>query len=66
MSGVPGPAGMLLGIALWRSRAVWRWTAALVGLASLAQVPVHDRLERIRRPRDPHRPRYTGHKVPAS
>ena len=33
---------LLLGIALWRSRAVPRWAAALVGLASLAQVPVHD------------------------
>src|ERR1700691_4508389 len=31
---------LLLGIALWRSRAVPRWAAALVGLASLA--PVHD------------------------
>lgn len=33
---------LLLGIALWRSRAVPRWAAALVGLASLVQVPVHD------------------------
>lgn len=33
---------LLLGIALWRSRAVPRWAAALVGLASVAQVPVHD------------------------
>jgi hypothetical protein len=33
---------LLLGIALWRSRAVPRWAAALVGVASLAQVPVHD------------------------
>jgi Domain of unknown function (DUF4386) len=33
---------LLLGIALWRSRAVPRWAAALVGLAPLAQVPVHD------------------------
>jgi hypothetical protein len=33
---------LLLGIALWRSRAVPRWAAVLVGLASLAQVPVHD------------------------
>ena len=33
---------VLLGIALWRSRAVPRWAAALVGLAPLAQVPVHD------------------------
>jgi hypothetical protein len=33
---------LLLGIALWHSRAVPRWAAALVGLASLAQVPVHD------------------------
>jgi len=33
---------LLLGIALWRSHAVPRWAAALVGLAPLAQVPVHD------------------------
>jgi hypothetical protein len=33
---------LLLGLALWRSRAVPRWAAALVGLASVAQVPVHD------------------------
>jgi hypothetical protein len=33
---------LLLGIALWRSRAVPRWAAALVGLASLVQVPLHD------------------------
>ena len=33
---------LLLGIALWRSRAVPRWAAALVGLAPLVQVPVHD------------------------
>ena len=33
---------LLLGIALWRSGAVPRWAAALVGLAPIAQVPVHD------------------------
>jgi hypothetical protein len=33
---------LLLGIALWRSRAVPRWAAALVGLASVVQFPVHD------------------------
>jgi len=33
---------LLLGIALWRSRAVPRWAAALVGLASILQFPVHD------------------------
>ena len=33
---------LLLGIALWRSRAVPRWAAALIGLASIVQVPVHD------------------------
>jgi len=36
-------AGMLLlGIALWRSRAVPRWAAALVGLAPLVHLLVHD------------------------
>jgi hypothetical protein len=33
---------LLLGIALWRSRAVPRWAAALVGLASVVQFLVHD------------------------
>jgi hypothetical protein len=33
---------LLLGIALWRTRAVPRWAAALVGLASVAQFLVHD------------------------
>jgi len=33
---------LLLGIALWRSRAVPRWSAALVGLASVVQFLVHD------------------------
>jgi hypothetical protein len=33
---------LLLGIALWRSGAVPRWAAALVGLAPIVQVPVHD------------------------
>ncbi len=33
---------LLLGIALWRTRVVPRWAAALVGLASVAQFPVHD------------------------
>jgi hypothetical protein len=33
---------LLLGIALWRTRVVPRWAAALVGLASIAQFPVHD------------------------
>ena len=33
---------LLLGIALWRSGAVPRWAAALVGLAPLVQLPVHD------------------------
>jgi hypothetical protein len=35
---------LLLGIALWRSRAVPRWTAALVGLAPLVQLLVHDQV----------------------
>ena len=33
---------LLLGIALWRSRAVPRWAAVLVGVASVVQIPVHD------------------------
>jgi hypothetical protein len=33
---------LLLGIALWRSRAVPRWAAALIGLASVVQFLVHD------------------------
>jgi hypothetical protein len=33
---------LLLGIALWHSGAVPRWAAALIGLAPIAQVPVHD------------------------
>jgi hypothetical protein len=33
---------LLLGIALWRSRAVPRWAAALVGLAPLGHLLVHD------------------------
>jgi hypothetical protein len=33
---------LLLGIALWRSRAVPRWAAARVGLASVVQFLVHD------------------------
>ena len=33
---------LLLGIALWRSRAVPRWAAALVGLAPLVQLFVND------------------------
>jgi hypothetical protein len=33
---------LLLGIALWRSGAVPRWAAALVGLAPLVQLLVHD------------------------
>jgi hypothetical protein len=33
---------LLLGIALWRSRAVPRWAAALLGLAFIVQFPVHD------------------------
>jgi hypothetical protein len=33
---------LLLGIALWRGRAVPRWAAALVGLASVVQFVVHD------------------------
>jgi len=33
---------LLLGIALWRGRAVPRWAAALVGLASVVQFFVHD------------------------
>jgi hypothetical protein len=33
---------LLLGIALWRTRAVPRWAAALTGLASVLQFPVHD------------------------
>lgn len=35
---------LLLGIALWRSRAVPRWAAALVGLAPLVQLLVHDQV----------------------
>jgi len=33
---------LLLGVALWRSRAVPRWAATLVGLAPLVQLLVHD------------------------
>jgi hypothetical protein len=33
---------LLLGIALWRTRAVPRWAAALVGLAPIAHLLVHD------------------------
>jgi hypothetical protein len=37
-------AGMLLlGIALWRTRAVPRWAATLVGLACIVQFLVHDK-----------------------
>jgi len=35
---------LLLGIALWRSRAVPRWAATLVGLAPLVQLLVHDQV----------------------
>ena len=35
---------LLLGIALWRGRAVPRWAAALVGLAPLVQLLVHDQV----------------------
>jgi len=33
---------LLLGVALWRARAVPRWAAALVGLAPVAHLVVHD------------------------
>ena len=45
-------AGHLLGMlllwtVLWRSRAVPRWAAALVGLAPLAQLLVHDQADAV-------------------
>ena len=38
---------LLIGVALWRSRAVPRWAAVLVGLASVVQFLVHDQSDAV-------------------